>query len=80
MITIEMDWEETAITVLDPDGKEEDVQVLLYEDITYIRQWNEDIRRFSIICLTPKQMHLLMSSYRLPEGAYIYQTGDTNGS
>ena len=38
MFTIEMDWDETAITILDPDGEYEDLQVIAYDDIVYMRQ------------------------------------------
>ena len=32
MFTIEMDWDETAITILDSTGEHEDVQFLVYDD------------------------------------------------
>lgn len=71
MFTVEIDWDETAVTVLDPEGKEEDVQVLMYEDIVYIRQWNEQLHRFSVISMSPKQFHQLNVAMDYPEGAYI---------
>jgi hypothetical protein len=38
MFTIEMDWDETAVQVLDQTGEYEDVEYILYDDIVYIRQ------------------------------------------
>lgn len=76
MFTVEMDWDETAITLLDPEGKEEDLQVLMYDDIIYLRQWDEDINRFRLISASPKQFMQLMHAFKLPEGAYALDTGD----
>ena len=63
MFTIEMDMEENLITLLDPEGKEEDVQFILYEDVVYIRQWCEETQRFSVIGLSPVQFQQLAHSF-----------------
>lgn len=76
MFTIEMDWDETAITVLDPDGEHEDIQAIIYDDIVYIRQWDEDYERFILMAISPKQYLQLMRSFSLPEGAYMLDQGD----
>lgn len=70
MFTIEMDWDETAITILDDEGQYEDLQVIMYDDIVYIRQWNEDLDRFSMIAVSPAMMLALQTSFKLPSGAY----------
>jgi hypothetical protein len=74
MFTIEMDWDETAITILDPDGEYEDLQVIAYDDIVYMRQWDEDIQRFILMSFSPKMFLSLMQSFKLPEGAYMLKT------
>jgi len=56
MFTIEMDWDETAITVLDQTGENEDVQFLIYDDVAYIRQFDNDTNRFSVITMSPDQI------------------------
>ena len=71
MFTIEMDWDETAITVLDKTGENEDVQFLIYDDIAYIRQFDNDTNRFSIITMSPDQIGEIIASMNLPEGAYL---------
>ena len=76
MFTIEMDWDETAITILYPDGEYEDLQVIAYDDIIYIRQWDEDIQRFILMSFSPKMFLSLMQSFKLPEGAYILKGPD----
>ena len=73
MITVEMDWDEVAITILDPEGKEEDLQVYLYDDVVYIRQWFEEIGRFQVIKVTPLMFQSLLTSMKLSEGAYILE-------
>ncbi len=76
MFTIEMDWDETAITILDPDGVYEDLQVIAYDDIVYMRQWDEDMNRFILMSFSPKMFLSLMQSFKLPEGAYMLKTED----
>jgi len=76
MFTIEIDWDETAITLLDPEGKEEDLEVIMYDDIIYMRQWDEDINRFRMLTASPKQFIQLMEAFKLPAGSYIIDTGE----
>lgn len=73
MFTIEMDWDETAITILDEKGEYEDLQVIMYEDVCYIRQYFEETDRFSLISVSPEMMYALMKSFQLPQGAYKIQ-------
>jgi hypothetical protein len=73
MFTIEIDWDETAITILDPEGKKEDLQVYMYDDVVYIRQWMEEIERFLVIEASPHQFYSLMNAMKLPEGAYTME-------
>ena len=76
MFTIEMDWDETAITILDPLGQFEDLQVIMYDDIVYIRQWDEDIQRFIMLAISPDMLMALETSFKLPSGAYMLKKGD----
>lgn len=73
MFTIEIDWDETAITILDPEGKKEDLQVYMYDDVVYIRQWMEEIERFLVIEASPLQFLSLINAMKLPEGAYTME-------
>ena len=43
MFTIEMDWDETAITILDESGEFEDFQVFMYDDIVDDDEDQEDV-------------------------------------
>jgi len=40
MITVEIDPEETCITILDNTAELEDVSAILYDNYCHIRQWN----------------------------------------
>ncbi|MAG49599.1 hypothetical protein CMO86_08095 [Candidatus Woesearchaeota archaeon] len=71
MITVEMDMDETAITILDNTGELEDVQALLYDDYCHIRQWNEKTNMFEVITMTPTMYFKLMQAWRLPQGSYV---------
>ena len=71
MFTIEMDWDETALTILDSTGNHEDVQFLIYDDIVYIRQWDQDGGGYSLIEMSPEQFNEMTAAMHLPEGAYL---------
>ena len=66
-----MDWDETAVTVLDQTGEHEDVQFLIYDDVVYIRQFDNDTNHHSVIEMSPDQFHEIMAAMNLPEGAYM---------
>ena len=76
MFTIEMDWDETALTILDSTGSHEDVQFLIYDDIVYIRQWDQDGNCFSLIEMSPEQFNEMNAAIHLPEGAYLMWSND----
>jgi len=70
MITVEIDAEETCITILDNTAELEDVSAILYDNYCHIRQWNEKDKKFDVVTLTPEMYIKLMKSFTLPHGAY----------
>ena len=70
MFTIEMEDDESCITVLDDTGELEDVSILLYDDYCHIRQWDEKRQMFEVITLTATMYLELMKACNLPEGTY----------
>lgn len=70
MFTIEMEEDETSITILDTAGNLEDVQAYLYDDFCYIRQWNEKTKLFDVIQFTPEMYLKLMKAWDQPIGTY----------
>jgi len=71
MFTVEMDWDETAITILDQEGNYEDVQFIVFDDIVYVRQWDEDLERFNTIAMSPDMFDEFRVALNLPEGSYM---------
>jgi len=65
-----MDWEETSITILDPGGEYEDMQVIMHEEVVYIRQYDFEQEQYDYCIISPKQMLALIRAFKLPEGAY----------
>lgn len=75
MITVEMEDDETLITILDRTGELEDVSAFLYDDYCHIRQWNEKRQIFDVVTMKAEMYFLLMESWKLPVGAYTLEKG-----
>ena len=71
MFTVEMDFDEIEITVLDDNGQHEDVKVFSYEGLVYIRQFDESTNRFIVISMSPEMYAELMEAWKSPEGAFV---------
>ena len=71
MFTVEMDHDEIEITVLNDKNGFEDVKVFSYDDIVYIRQFNEQYNKWDLIQMTPEMYVELMTAYHKPSGAYL---------
>jgi hypothetical protein len=78
MFTIETEWDELGIRILDQTGQYEDVEFLIYDDVVYIRQWDEDLEQHYIITLSPQQFEELTYAMNLPEGAYVIDRRQEN--
>jgi len=71
MYTVEMDLDEIEITVLDDSGRFDDVKVFSYDDIVYIRQFNETINKWDLIQMSPEMYTELMQAWKSPEGSFV---------
>jgi len=71
MFTVEFDHDDVEITVVDDTGYYEDLKVDAFDDIVYIRQWNEETERFSTIAVSPGMWEELISAISSPEGAFV---------
>ncbi len=69
--TVEHQFRETVVTLLDQSGQLEDVEVLLDSEGLFIRQWNEDLDRYEVVEFTNNQFKELLTALGLPEGMYI---------
>ena len=71
MFSVEHEFDNTTVTVLDDSGEQEDVAVILFDDVVYIRQYVEDTDLASIVTLTPKMFAELIEAYNCSEGSFI---------
>jgi hypothetical protein len=70
MFTVEMDEEKTVIVVLDNEGNHPESWIYIYDDVVYIRQYDEDIEEVNIITLSPEQFYGLMKAMKKNPGVY----------
>ena len=75
MFSTEFDQDEISITVLDDKGNYEDVNYLLYDDIIYIRQWDNDLEKYHLIAMSPKMLQEFLEAMKNPEGFYYIKGG-----
>lgn len=70
MFTVEMDHDETLVTILDENNDYDDVQFVIFDDIVYIRQWNEMHDFCEIVSLSPEMFDDFRKALDLSEGSY----------
>jgi len=71
MYTVEFDQDDIEITILDDSNNYEDLKIDAFTDIVYIRQWNEELDRFTVIAISPEMWEELISAIQSPEGAFV---------
>lgn len=71
MFSVEHEFDNTTITVLDDSGEQEDVAVILFDDVVYIRQYVEDTDLASVVTMTPKMFAEMIEAYNRGEGSFI---------
>jgi hypothetical protein len=74
VFTTEFELDEVLITVLDDSGTWPDVLVYLYDDLVYIKQWDDEIENYKEVAMSPEMFAELMQAMKLPEGSYIMRT------
>ena len=70
MFTVEMDFDEIEITVMDDTDEHEDVKVHIFDDIVYIRQFYNDATIPETIAMSPDMWDQLILAINSPEGAF----------
>lgn len=71
MFSVEHEFDSTSITVLDDSGEQEDVAVILFDDVVYIRQYIEDTDMASVITMSPKMFAEMIEAYNRGEGSFV---------
>ena len=77
MWTNEFEFDYTVVTVMDDDGKEQDVTVELSTDYVDIRQFNETLGSYDLITLSPKMMLEMLEAFQYPEGMFKSEISKT---
>jgi len=70
MFTVEMDFDEIEITVMDDTDEYEDIKVHIFDDIVYIRQFDNEAPWPETIAMSPNMWDQLILAIQSPEGAF----------
>jgi hypothetical protein len=71
MYTVEHDFDETIIHVLDDSGiDDEDLEVILSDEFVCLRQYNTEMDEVSVIIISTDMWVELLCALNSPEGAY----------
>ena len=70
MFTVEMDDEKTVIVALDNEGIYGDAWVHIYDDVVYIRQYDEDSKEMELITMSTEQFYSIMKAMKKGNGVY----------
>jgi len=70
MFSIEFEYDHTFTTLLDNEGRREDVQLIITDTDVFIRQFNEKANKYEVINFSPMMFKELMTSMDYPEGLY----------
>ena len=70
MYSVEMDHDEITITVMDDQGNYSDLIINSFDDIVYIRQFEDDKLIPQSIALSPQMWEELISSFQSHEGFF----------
>lgn len=71
MFSVEFDHDEIAVKVVDEHENFEDVDVLIYDDMVYIRQWCEDSQYYKTVGMSPNMWDELLTALGQSEGVYV---------
>ena len=70
MFSVEFDHDEICITVMDDSGNHSDLIVNSFDDLVYIRQFDEETNTDNIIEISPEMWEELITSIHSQEGFY----------
>jgi len=70
MFSVEFEHDEITITIMDDSGGYDDLIINSFDDIIYIRQFEDDNLRPQSIAMTPKMWEELITAIDSPEGFF----------
>ena len=71
MFTVEEEFDESIVTILDINGQYEDITMYYSENGVYITQYNEQTDEDTIIELTTEMWETMIEAYNRTNGTYI---------
>jgi hypothetical protein len=71
MFTVEHEFDNSTIVVLDQTNEHEDLIAYVFDDVVYLCQWCDILDDYSVLIITPEMFELLIHAYNMPEGAYL---------
>lgn len=76
MFTIDFDYDDIEIVIVDDAGFYEDLSINSFDDIVYIRQWDNELERYNTIIISPQMWEEMISAINSPEGAFTKRPVD----
>ena len=70
MFTNEFDHDLTTITIMDETGESNDLIVDAFDDIVYIRQYDNDLEMDTILMISTAMFDDLINAIHSPEGMH----------
>lgn len=71
MFSVEFDWDEVCITVMDDTGHHGDLKIHSFDDIVYITQWDPETETQDILEINPAMWEELLTAIHSPEGFFM---------
>lgn len=70
MYSVEMDHDEIKIVIMDEHGFNEDLVFNIFDDIVFLRQYNEELDTDMCLSFSPEMWEDLMAAIHSPEGLF----------
>ena len=71
MFSVEFDWDEVCITVMDDTGQHGDLKVRSFDDIVYITQDDPEFAAIHRLEINPAMWEELITAIHSPEGFFM---------
>jgi len=73
MFTVEENFDESVVTVMDTNGIFEDVKMHFQEDVIYIAQYNKGNGSDELVQVSTGMWEMLIEAYNRTNGTYIVE-------
>lgn len=71
LFTNEFEPDSTVTTIIDNDGQFGDVEIIIGEDIVYIRQFDNDMETMDVIQMSPFMFREIWTALNHTEGVFL---------